>query len=62
MTYEEISQYLMAPFIYENVTDEEYEALTVSHFVTFINSIRVIGTNNPVEALESKVVPQPEAQ
>jgi len=62
MTFEEISQFLIAPFIYENVTDEEYEALAVSHFVTFIQGIRIVGANVEIESLSAKLVEQPAAQ
>jgi hypothetical protein len=56
MTYEQISEYMSAAFIYADVTDEEFAAMPVSHYMTFIDGVRYIGTDVAVEALAAKQI------
>jgi len=62
MEFAQIAEFISAPFIYADVTQEEYDALTVSHLRAIVNGVLVIGTNVPVEALASKEVEQPVAE
>lgn len=59
MTYNEIQNYMQAAFYYANVTDEEFKALAVSHYMTIIGGVRYVGTNEPVEALADREIVKP---
>ena len=56
MTYEQISQYMQAAFIYGDVTEAEHDAMPVSHFMTVVGGIRYIGADVAIDFLASKLI------
>lgn len=58
MTLEQINQYLMAPHIYGDVTDEEYATLIQlqNNFMTFVGEIRYCGVEVAIDALKDKEI------
>ena len=54
MTYEQIMQYINTAFIYGDVTDEEYNNLSVIHYMVVLGETRYVGTNVEVAELASK--------
>jgi len=54
MSYEIISQYITAPHLYENVTEDEVNGLTVAHYMTIVNGVRFVGTYDAVDALADR--------
>lgn len=47
-------------YFYRNITDEQFAALSVGHFMTVLGGIRYVGTNSPVSELSSQEVVMPE--
>ena len=43
-----------ATFIYSNVTDKELSEVSVTKYSTMVENVRIIGTLEPIPALESK--------
>ena len=57
MNYSEISQYIEAPHLYGDVTDEEYATEVLqNNFMTVINGIRYVGVNDQIESLAAKEI------
>lgn len=64
MTYEEVSAFMAATHIYANVTDDQLNAMAVTHYMTVLNGVRYVGTYDACDDLASQELipaPQPEA-
>jgi hypothetical protein len=64
MDYQTVSQFITAPHIYANITDEQLNAMPVSYYMTVLNGVRYVGTYDAVDVLASQELipaPQPEA-
>lgn len=62
MTYEEVAQFMATTHIYSDVTDDQLNAMTVTHYMTVLNGTRFVGTYDAVDALAGQeLIPAPVA-
>lgn len=54
MTKEEAQKYISTQHIYANVTLQEVAEYSFHKFVTEVEGIRLLGTDTPYDAIESK--------
>ncbi len=52
----EVQKFINHPHIYMDITDEEQDAIAVPLWLTIVDGVKYVGTNDPVEALKDKEV------
>lgn len=63
MTYQQAAEFITAKFIYENVTQEEIDAVKTSKYVTQVDGVKLLGVEVEIEALADKLLmPSPDVE